>query len=146
MPMSPKPEEAERKELYVYQNKQGVLYVQCDELPWLLHYMYEELQGKRVPEPIDDDGADDVLDEERPWTTRWCPSGMWTVEVTGGPLAGRKWASKIQDLTTEKWAAGAALTNATTPFDQATRGQQKEVLLAFLEDVVQKAIAEETEQ
>ncbi len=86
--MSPKPEEADTKQLVVYENKQGVLFVQCQILPWLLHYMYEEMQGKRVPEPIDDDGADDALDEKRPWTRRWCPSGMWTAEVKGGPIAG----------------------------------------------------------
>ena len=129
MPMSPKPEEAHTKQLVVYENRPGAVFVQCQDLPWFLHYMYEEIQGKRVPEPIDDDGADDALDEKRPWTTRWCPSGAWTVEVKGGPLAGRKWASKIQDLTAEKWATGAALTDVTTPFQNATRGQQKEVLL-----------------
>ena len=144
--MSPKPEGADTKQLVVYENKQGVLFVECQDLTWLLHYMYEENQGKRVPEPIDDDGADDALDEKRPWTARWCPSGMWTVEVKGGPLAGRKWASKIQDLTAEKWATGAALTDVTTPFQKATRGQLKDVLLAFLGDVVQKTIAQETDQ
>ena len=144
--MSPKPEEADTKQLVVYENTQGVLFVECQDLPWLLHYMYEESQGKRVPEPIDDDGADDALDEKRPWTTRWRPSGMWAAEVKGGPHAGRTWASRIQDLTAEKWATGSALTNVTTPFQKATRGQRKEVLLAFLEDVVQKAIAQETEQ
>ena len=71
---------------------------------------------------------------------------MWTVQVKGGPLAGQQWSSKIQDLTAEKWATGAAFTAVTTPFEKATRPQQKEVLLAFLEDVVQKAIAQETEQ
>ena len=146
VPLSPKPAEADTKELVVYLSKPGVIFVEAADLPWLLHYMYEENQGKRVPEPIDDDGADDALDENRPWTTKWAPSGMWTVEVKGGPLAGRTWASRVQDLTAEKWATGSALTNVTTPFQKATRGQRKEVLLAFLEGVVQKAIAQETEQ
>ncbi len=145
VPMSPKPEETQTKSIVVYQNKRGVLFFAGQDLPWLMRYMYDELEGKRVPEPVDDDGFEDDLDETRPWTARWCPSGTWTVEVTAGPLAGQKWASTVHGMTKEKWATGAALTNVTTPFDQASRGQQKEVLLAFLEDVVQKAIAQEAE-
>ena len=146
VPMSPKPDEADTKHVVVYENKQGVLFVQCEDLPWLLHFLYEENEGHSVPDPTEEESPDDALDEKRPWTTRWCPSGMWTVKVTGGPLAGREWASRIQDLNAEKWSTGAALTDVTTPLDKATRGQQKGVLLAFLEDVVQKAIAQETEQ
>ena len=59
VPLSPKPAEADTKELVVYLSKPGVIFVEAADLPWLLHYMYEENQGKRVPEPIDDDGADD---------------------------------------------------------------------------------------
>ena len=144
VPMSPDPDEADTKQVVVYENKQGILFVQSQDLPWLLQYLYEEVQGKSVPEPKDDD--DDALDEKRPWTTRWCPSGMWTVVVKGGPLAGKQWASKIQDLNDDKWSTGVALTEVTTPFKKSTRAEQKQVLLAFLEDMVQKAIAQETEK
>ncbi len=123
-----------------------ILFVQRQDLPWLLHYMYQETESKRVPEPVDDGGADDVLDEKRAWTSRWCPSGTWTVEVKGGPMAGRKLASSVKDLTAEKWATGAALIDVATPFQEATHEQQKEVLLAFLKDFAQKAIAQGAEQ
>ena len=144
VPMSPKPDEADTKQLVVYENKQGVLHVKCQDLPWLMHYLYEETQGKSVPEPNDDD--DDALDENRPWTTRWCPSGVWTVDVKKGPLAGRQWASRMQDLNEDKWATGSALAGVTTPLKKSTRAQQKQVLLAFLEDVIQKTIAQDTQE
>eukprot|EP00959_Pyramimonas_sp_CCMP1952_P451929 9462197-Pyramimonas_sp.AAC.1 len=63
MPMSPKPDEADTKEVMVHENKHGQLLVQSQGLPWLLHYLYGESQGKSAPEPKDDD--DDALDEKR---------------------------------------------------------------------------------
>eukprot|EP00959_Pyramimonas_sp_CCMP1952_P139806 2925768-Pyramimonas_sp.AAC.1 len=46
MPMSPKPYEADTKEVMVYENKHGQLLAQSQDLPWLLHYLCEESQGK----------------------------------------------------------------------------------------------------
>ncbi len=60
-------------------------------------------------------------------------------------MAGRKLASSVKDLTAEKWATGAALIDVATPFQEATHEQQKEVLLAFLKDFAQKAIAQGAE-
>ena len=137
VPTSPTPGEPDRKCLCVYESKQGVLFVRAEDLPWLLHYMYEETQGKGVPEPTDDN--EESLDDARPWVTRWRPSGTRTVEMIGGPLAGRTWASRISDLTEEKWATGSSKLSLATPFCSSTRAQKKEVLLAYLEHVVAEA-------
>ena len=102
--------------------------------------MYDETQGARVPEPPGDD--EKSYEEDRPWSTRWCPSGAWIVEMRGGPLAGSIWASRLVDLTEQKWAAGAALLNQATPWECATRDEKKEVLLAYVEHRVAEAHAE----
>ena len=140
MPMTPKPGDQELIEVTLYENKQGILHVRADALPWILRYMYDETQGARVPEPPGDD--EKSYEEDRPWSTRWCPSGAWIVEMRGGPLAGSIWASRLVDLTEEKWAAGAALLNQATPWECATRDEKKEVLLAYVEHRVAEAHAE----
>ena len=140
MPMTPKPGDQEAIEVTLYENKQGILHVRADALPWVLRYMYDETQGARVPEPPGDD--EKSYDDDRPWSTRWCPSGAWIVEMRGGPLAGRIWASRLVDLTEQKWTAGAALLNQSTPWESATREEKKDVLLAYLEHRVAEAHAE----
>ena len=140
MPMTPKPGDQETIQVTLYQNKQGVVHVRADALPWILRYMYDETQGARVPEPPGDD--ENFYDDDRPWSTRWCPSGAWIVEMRGGPLAGRIWASRLMDFTEQKWTAGAALLNQSTPWESATREEKKDVLLAYLEHRVAEAHAE----
>ena len=146
VPMSPKPGEVDTKQVVVYENRAGVLCVHCEDLPWFLQYLHEETTGASVPEPGPEEESDDALDERHPWTTRWCPSGAWTVTVKGGPLACKTWSSRLQDLTAEKWARGAALSGVTTAFEKATRPEQKAVLRSFLEDVVEKEMAQEAEK
>ena len=88
VPMSPKPEEADTKQVVVYESKKGALFVHCQDLPWLLHYMYEEMQGKGAPKPVDDDGADDALDEKRPLDQEMVP--FWDVDSGGQGRTNRR--------------------------------------------------------
>ena len=107
VPLSPKPAKADTKELVVYVSKPGIIFVEAADLPWLLHYMYEENQGKRVPEPIDDDGADDALDENRPWTTRWAP--LWDVDSGGQRRITRRPNMGLEDSGSDRGEMGHRL-------------------------------------
>ena len=138
VPMSPRPDEPATKRLLVYETRHGSLFVQAEDLPWLLHYLYEETQGGAIPEPQDADAG--PLDDSRPWVTRWCPSGAWHVQVTRGSLQGKKWCSRVEDLTDEKWAVGAALVHVDKPLQRATPREKKDVLLAYLEQLVAAAL------
>ena len=91
VPMSPRPDEPATKELLVYESRHGALFVQAEDLPWLLHYLYEETQGGAIPELQEEPDAG-PLDDSRPWVTRWSPSGEWHVEVKGGPWRARNGA------------------------------------------------------
>ena len=143
VPLSPSPGELERKQILVYENKQGALYVQGSELPWLLKYLHQEMQGASVPEPADAEKDEAGWDESRPWVARWCPSGAWTVKVMSGALSGKEWRSRIQDLSEDKWAKGAPLAGVEAPLQGSPRSQQKDVLLAYLESVVSHAILQD---
>ena len=91
MPYSPRPDDSRTMELLIYENVRGTLYVQGDDLPWILRYVYEEMQGARVPEPPDD-GDDMEDDESREFgtKTRWSPTGTWSCEVKRGVLQGHQ--------------------------------------------------------
>ena len=140
MPRTPQPGDQETIQVTLYQNKQGVVHVRADALPWILRYMYDETQGARVPEPQGDE--ENFSDDDRPWVARWCPSGSWIVEMRGGPLAGQIWSSRLTDFTEQKWTVGAALLQRSAPWESATREEKKEVLFAYLENLVVEAHAE----
>ena len=46
----------------------------------------------------------------------------------------------MKDLTEEKWAVGAALVHVDKPLQRATQREKKDVLLAFLEQLVAAAV------
>ena len=58
----------------------------------------------------------------------------------GGGLEGRKWCSRVKDLTEEKWAVGASLVHVETPLQRASKEEKKAVLLAYLEQLVAAAL------
>ena len=58
----------------------------------------------------------------------------------GGGLAGQKWCSRVKDLTEEKWVVGASLVNMQTPLQRASPEEKKDVLLAYLEQLVAAAL------
>ena len=77
MPRSPRPDESRTVQLLIHENIRGTLYVQGDDLPWILRYGSEEMQGALVPEPPDDsDDMEDDASREFGMKFRWCPSGM----------------------------------------------------------------------
>ena len=45
----------------------------------------------------------------------------------------------MQDLTEEKWAVGASLVHVETPLQRASNLEKKDVLLAYLEQLVAAA-------
>ena len=61
-----------------------------------------------------------------------------------GGLAGQKWCSRVKDLTEDKWAAGASLLNVQTPLQVASPAEKKDVLLAYLEQLVAAALEKDT--
>ena len=135
---SARPDEPDTKRVMVYETRHGALFIRSTDLPWFLHYMYEETQGAAIPEPAAADAGS--VDDSRPWVTRWSPSGEWHVQVTGGSLAGKNWCSRVEDLTEEKWAVGAALVHVDKPLQRATPREKKDVLLAYLEQLVAAAV------
>ena len=140
---SPRPDEAETQKLLVYESRHGALFVHAEALPWILHYLYEETQGAAIPEPTDADEG--PLDDDRPWVTRWCPTGAWHVEIKAGALKGRKWCSRVADLTEAKWAAGASVLSLQTPLQVASPAEKKDVLLAYLEQLVATALEQQAQ-
>ena len=57
-----------------------------------------------------------------------------------GGLEGRKWFSRVEDLTEEKWAVGASLLHVEKPLQRASQQEKKDVLLAYLEQLVAAAL------
>ena len=57
-----------------------------------------------------------------------------------GAMKGRKWCSRVEDLTEEKWAVGASLLHVEKPLQRASQEEKKAVLLAYLEQLVAAAL------
>ena len=140
VPKSARPDEPAMQRVMVYETPNASLFIRSKDLPWFLRYMYEETQGVAIPEPAPADAG--PADDSRPWVSRWSPDGAWHVRGTGGGLEGRKWGSRVQDLTEEKWAVGAPLAHVETPLQRASNLEKKDVLLAYLEHVVAEALKE----
>ena len=87
VPKSARPDEPGTQRVMAYETRSGALFIRTTDLPWFLHYMYEETLGAAIPEPAPADAGPE--DASRPWVTKWYPadagtSGAWHVQVTGG--------------------------------------------------------------
>ena len=82
VPKSARPDEPAMQRVMVYETPNASLFIRSKDLPWFLRYMYEETQGVAIPEPAPADAG--PAEDSRPWVSRWCPTGAWHVQVTGG--------------------------------------------------------------
>ena len=122
------------------------LFIAADDLPWLCEYMLGELHGAGVPEPRDPDaeGEDAAAAASDGVAMRWCPSGMWRACPTRGPLQGREFQSRLNEMTKQKYDAGAALLPTEKPFHAADHSTKRQVLMLWLrQQVTQKMVASE---
>ena len=122
------------------------LLIEAQDVPWLCAYLSAELGAMGVPEPDDPYDAEDQADASAAaggpgFRLSWSPDGSWIANVTRGPLKGTKLQTYLHQMTVCKWEQGARALGWTKPLHAASKHEQKQALMCWLESTVQQEMA-----
>ena len=142
MPMRP-PESGDsavagHKQVHVLARGTNQLWIDVEDIPWLINYVAAEVALGGVPEQQDDSDAEGGNCELEGLRMKYCfANRAWQGDFVEGPLRGNRFSSSVDNLTPEKWAivqAKWATVQAAVAveFERATLQQLKEGTRLFL--------------
>ena len=145
MPMRP-PESGDsavagQRNVHILARGTNQLWIDVNDVPWLINYVAAEVALGGVPEQEDDSDAEGNCEAKGLRMKYDFANRLWEADFVEGPLRGKRFLSNVASMTAEKWATVQAA--VAVDFENATVQQLKEGTRVFLMRYCQTMEAEQ---
>ena len=121
---------AGQRQVHVLARGTNQIWIDVEDIPWLINYVAAEVALGGVPEQQDDSDAESNC-EVKGLRMKYCfATRVWHGDFVEGPLRGSSFSSSVAHMTAEKWATIHAA--VAVDFENATLQQLKEGTRMFL--------------
>ena len=134
MPMRP-PESGDsavvgHKQVHVLARGTNQLWIDVENIPWLINYVAAEVALGGVAEEQDESDAEGNCELPQLRMKYDFAERLWQGDFVDGPLRGKMYTSSVTNMTAEKWATVQAA--VAVEFEKATLQELKEGTRLFL--------------
>ena len=122
---------AGQRQVHVLARGTNQLWIDVNDIPWLINYVAAEVALGGVPEQQDDSDAEGGNCEVKGLRMKYdFANRVWEADFVEGPLRGKSFTSNVASMNLEKWATVQAA--VAVDFENATVQQLKEGTRVFL--------------